>query len=65
MDSIRITMDELAKFEAFPRMQVNKQNSVRDAILDMTGFRLGSLPMKYLRVPLISPKISHSDCQPL
>ena len=75
VDSVRITMDELAKFEAFSGMQVNKQksvvflaaidDSVRDAILDMTGFRLGSLPMKYLGVPLISSKLSHSDCQPL
>ena len=75
MDSVRITMDELAKFEAFSGMQVNKQksamvlsaidDSVKDAILDMTGFRLGSLPMKYLGVPLISSKLSHSDCQPL
>ena len=75
MDSVRITMEELAKFEAFSGMQVNKQksvvflaaidDSVRDAILDMTGFRLGSLPMKYLGVPLISSKLSHSDCQPL
>ena len=75
VDSVRITMDELAKFEAFSGMQVNKQKSVmflagtddnvRDAILDMMGFRLGSLPMKYLGVPLISSKLSHSDCQPL
>ena len=75
VDSVRITMEELAKFEAFSEMQVNKQksavflaaidDSVRDAILDMTGFRLGSLPMKYLGLPLISSKLSHSDCQPL
>ena len=67
-------MDELAKFEAFSGMQVNKQksavflaaidDSVRDAILDMTGFRLGSFPIKYLGVPLISSKLSHSDYQP-
>ena len=64
-DSVRITMEELAKFEAFSGMQVNKQksavflaaidDSVRDAILDMTGFRLGSLPMKYLGCRLYSP----------
>ena len=55
-------------------MQVNKQksvvflagidDSVTAAILDMTGFRPGSLPMKYLGVPLISSKLSHLDCQP-
>ena len=73
--SVKITMDELAKFEAFSGMQVNKQksvaflvgvnDSVKDTILIMTGFSLGSLPMKYLGVPLISSKLSHSDCQPL
>ena len=56
-------------------MQVHKQKSVvflariednvKATILDMTGFSLGSPPMKYLGVPLISSKLSHSDCQPL
>ena len=51
VDSVQITMDELAKFEAFSRMQVNKQksvvflagidDSVTATILNMTGFRLG------------------------
>ena len=75
VDSIQITMDELTKFEAFSGMQVNRQksavflagieDSVKATILGMTGFNLGSLPMKYLGVPLISSKLSHSDCQPL
>ena len=75
VDSVQITMDELAKFKAFSGMKVNKQksavflagieDSVRATILGMTGFSLGSLRMKYLGVPLISSKLSHSDCQPL
>ena len=40
------------------------EDSVKPTILGMTGFSLGSLPMKYLGVPLISSKLSHSDCQP-
>ena len=72
VDSVQITLDELAKFEAYSGMHVNKQksavflagieDSVKATILGMTGFSLGSLPMKYLGVPLISSKLSHSDC---
>ena len=75
VDSVQITLDELTKFEAFSGMQVNKQksdvflagidDSVKATILDMTGFSMGRLPMKYLGVALISSKLSHSDCQPL
>ena len=75
VDSVQITMDELTKFEAFLEMQVNKQKSavflagiednVKSTILDMTGFSLGSLPMKYLGVRLISSRLTHMDCQPL
>ena len=74
-NSVEITMDERAKFETFSGMQVNKQKSVvflawvnknvKATILSMTGFSLGSLPMKYLGVPLISSKLSHTDCLPL
>ena len=73
--SVEIIMDELVKFEAFSGMQVNKQKSVvflagvsdnvKATILNMTGFSMGSLPVKYLGVPLISTKLSHSDCIPL
>ena len=68
-------MDELARFEVFSGMQVNNQkstvffagidDSVKANILDMTGFSLGNLPMKYLGLPLISARLFHSDCQPL
>ena len=73
--SVEIIMDELEKFEAFYGMQVNKQKSdvffvgvndnVKATILNMTRFSMGSLPVKYLGVPLISTKLSHSDCIPL
>ena len=73
--SVEIIMDELAKFEAFSRMQVNKQkidaflagvnDNVKATILNMTWFSMGSLPVKHLGVPLISTKLSHSDCIPL
>ena len=73
--SVQIFIDELAKFETFSSLQGNKQksivflaginDSVKATILSMIGFSLGSLPMKYLGVPLISSKLSHFDCQPL
>ena len=60
VDSVQITLDELTKFEAFSGMQVKKQksavflagieDSVKTTILDMTGFSMGRLPMKYLGV---------------
>ena len=53
MTSVQITMDELAKFEAFSGMQVNKKKSavflarINDSVkatnLNMAGFSLGSL----------------------
>ena len=54
--SVQVIMDELNKFENFSRLQVNKQKSaiflvgvngdVKNDILNITGFCLGSLPMK-------------------
>ena len=73
--SVQVIMDEINKFENFSGLQVNKQKSsiflagvnvdVKNDILDITGYCLGSLPMKYLGVPLISTRLSHCDCQPL
>ena len=39
--------------------------NVKNDILNITGFCVGSIPMKYLGVPLISKRLSHFDCQPL
>ena len=73
--SVQVIMDDLNKFENFSGLQVNKQKSaiflagvnddVKNDILNITGFCLGSLPMKYLGVPLISTRLYHCDCQPL
>ena len=73
--SVQVIMDELNRFENFSGLQVNKQKSgiflagvndnVKNDLLNITGFCLGSLPMKYLGVPLISTRLSHCDCQPL
>jgi hypothetical protein len=31
----------------------------------LLGFRLSSLPVRYLGVPLISTRLTHNDCMPL
>lgn len=33
------------------------------AILDILGFKEGSLPVRYVGVPLLSTKLKHSDCK--
>ena len=38
---------------------------IKTDLLNTTGFGLGTFPMKYLGVPLISTRLSQSDCQPL
>ena len=63
------------RFERFSGLQVNKQkgvvfltgvnDDVKYDLLNATGFSLGSFPLKYLGVPLISTRLSHSDYQPL
>ena len=68
-------MHELNRFENFSGLQVNKQKSaiflagisdaIRNEMLNITGFSLGRLPMKYLGVPLLSTRLSHYDFQPL
>ncbi|KAL0293843.1 UNVERIFIED_CONTAM: hypothetical protein Sradi_6917400 [Sesamum radiatum] len=37
----------------------------RQAIIDLIGFQEGSLPIKYLGVPLSSSRLTRTDCQPL
>ena len=34
-------------------------------LLNATGYSLGRFPMRYLEVPLISTRLTHSDCMPL
>ena len=73
--SVQVMMDELKRFEEFSGLQVNKQKSaifiagvnddIKTDLLNTKGFSLGSFPMKYLGVPLISTRLSHCDCQPL
>lgn len=43
----------------------NVTNDERDAIISCLGYFLGTLPVKFLGVPLITSKLSHQDCIPL
>lgn len=38
---------------------------MKQELLGKLGFKEGTLPMKYLGVPLIASKLSISDCQPI
>jgi hypothetical protein len=39
--------------------------SKKTRILDVLQFKEGKLPVRYLGVPLISGRLSYSDCNPL
>ena len=64
----KFLLEENAKTSIEHQRRLNlimKEVVIKEVLKWLTGFRLGSLPMKYLGVPLISSKLSHSDCQPL
>ncbi|KAL0286791.1 UNVERIFIED_CONTAM: hypothetical protein Sradi_7139300 [Sesamum radiatum] len=73
-DSVSLIRDVLTEFAAMSGLQVNPSKSQvilsksvahRQHILDIMGFQEGSLPIKYLGVPLVSSRLTNSDCQPL
>lgn len=45
----------------YSRISLEEQN----ALADMLRLKLGKLPVRYLRVPLICKKLSEVDCKPL
>ena len=75
LSSVQVYMDELNSNACFSGLQVNNQKSaifiagvsdeVRNDLVNITGFSLGRFPMRYLGVPLISTRLTHSDCMPL
>ena len=36
-----------------------------DEIQQVTGFKLGNLPVRYLGVPLVTRRLTDKDCRPL
>ena len=65
----------LKVFYTYSGLQLNNANSevfstgIKEEdlleIQQVTGFRMGTLPVKYLGVPLITRQLSKQDCAPL
>ncbi|KAL2224663.1 UNVERIFIED_CONTAM: hypothetical protein Sindi_3035500 [Sesamum indicum] len=62
LDSIRVFKEGLDWFAELSGLRLNVQ---KDQMLDFLGFQEGHLPMRYLGLPLISSRLTISDCQPL
>ncbi|KAL2252874.1 UNVERIFIED_CONTAM: hypothetical protein Sindi_0082100 [Sesamum indicum] len=75
LDSIRVFKEGLDWFAELSGLWLNVQKShliisrsaqnLKDQMLDILGFQEGHLPMRYLGLPLISSRLTISDCQPL
>ncbi|KAL2252829.1 UNVERIFIED_CONTAM: hypothetical protein Sindi_0077600 [Sesamum indicum] len=75
LDSIRVFKEGLDWFAELSGLRLNVQKShliisrsaqnLKDQMLDILGFQEGHLPMRYLGLPLISCRLTISDCQPL
>ncbi|KAL0455324.1 UNVERIFIED_CONTAM: hypothetical protein Slati_0871600 [Sesamum latifolium] len=75
VQSVQVIRDALAEFATMSGLQISPMKSQiilsrsvqtkRQQILDMMGFQEGTLPIKYLGVPLVSSRLSRADCHPL
>ena len=75
MDSIRVFKTGLDRFAEWSGLRLNEHKShliisrsaqgLREEMMTVLGFQEGVLPMKYLGVPLISSRLTISDCRPL
>ncbi|KAL2252008.1 UNVERIFIED_CONTAM: hypothetical protein Sindi_2323100 [Sesamum indicum] len=75
MDSVRVFKMGLDRFAEWSGLRLNIQKSHlilsrsaqdrREHMLAVLGFQEGHLPMRYLGLPLLSSRLSISDCQPL
>ncbi|KAL2252827.1 UNVERIFIED_CONTAM: hypothetical protein Sindi_0077400 [Sesamum indicum] len=59
LNSLRTLKRGLDRFAEWSGLRLNEQ------ILTIMGFQEGQLPMRYLGLPLLSSRLSISDCQPL
>ncbi|KAL2235617.1 UNVERIFIED_CONTAM: hypothetical protein Sindi_1293900 [Sesamum indicum] len=62
MDSVRVFKMGLDRFAEWSGLRLNIQKS---HLILSRGFQEGHLPMRYLGLPLLSSRLSISDCQPL
>ncbi|KAL2225484.1 UNVERIFIED_CONTAM: hypothetical protein Sindi_3025000 [Sesamum indicum] len=75
LESIRVFKVGLDRFAEWLGLRLNEQKSHliisrsaqerKEELLTALGFQEGQLPMRYLGLPLISSRLSISDCQPL
>ncbi|KAL0364427.1 UNVERIFIED_CONTAM: Retrovirus-related Pol polyprotein from type-2 retrotransposable element R2DM [Sesamum angustifolium] len=73
--SIRVIKHTLSEFAELSGLKVNPNKSQiilsravqqeKQQMIDILGFQEGSLPVKYLGVPLISSRLTIADCKPL
>ncbi|KAL0304926.1 UNVERIFIED_CONTAM: putative mitochondrial protein [Sesamum calycinum] len=73
--SIKVLTDTLSEFASLSGLKVNPVKSQiiisravqqeRQHILEYVGFQEGSLPVKYLGIPLTSSRLTFVDCRPL
>ncbi|KAL2226576.1 UNVERIFIED_CONTAM: putative mitochondrial protein [Sesamum indicum] len=75
LDSVRVLKVGLDRFAEWSGLRLNIQKSHiiisrsaherKGQLLSLLGFQEGHLPMRYLGLPLISSRLTISDCQPL
>ncbi|KAL2230773.1 UNVERIFIED_CONTAM: hypothetical protein Sindi_1671700 [Sesamum indicum] len=75
MDSIGVFKTGLDRFAEWSGLRLNVQKShliisrsaqvLREEMLAALGFQEGFLPMRYLGLPLLSSRLTISDCRPL
>ncbi|KAL2252837.1 UNVERIFIED_CONTAM: Transposon TX1 uncharacterized protein [Sesamum indicum] len=75
LDSVRVLKVGLDRFAEWSGLRLNIQKSHiiisrsaqerKDQLLPILEFQEGHLPMRYLGLPLISSRLTISDCQPL
>lgn len=73
--SIDLLLEGVADFAAISGLCTNNSKSTcffanvdrtfREYVISSTGFQQGSLPVRYLGLPLISTKLRYRDCLPL
>ncbi|KAL0286732.1 UNVERIFIED_CONTAM: hypothetical protein Sradi_7141400 [Sesamum radiatum] len=73
--SVKVLTETLSEFATFSGLKVNPAKSQiifsravqqqRQQLLDCVGFQEGSLPIKYLGIPLTSSRLTIADCRPL
>lgn len=73
--SVKVIKETLEEFSNLSGLKVNMQKSTiffgglskpeQESIVQVLPFTIGKLPVRYLGVPMITKKLSISDCKPL